>query len=570
MAAVASDGDGDETDEGGPFQSTGGPEGGEQQASAKPRLIGAASSRAVAGALDLGGIGGIGGGKDKPGGGGSEGGGKGAAVSLTPLAPLAPLAPVGAPVGAGSEGEAARAQPPTPAVSAPAPAPAPAAVPPARLAITPVALAAAGVRTADLKPPPARVAPGPALDPSAARPPPRAATSAMSAVAPPAPADTSVPATIVSSLAGRTSTETKHGPPVAVVPLTAPVVHSAPTPPELEPKPKPRPGSHPGPSTGQEVAHDVGTHPPTAGDGAAKGSKGPGVRADALSPRPAPEGAPATTVDAALARLEPAISSGSPKPAPSGGVPRAAGAARPTVSLSTLSTTQTQARPAAFGTAERASGPAGAAGPSLAAQTAAAARSGFEPGKSAMAASRGRGGAAGATGEAGAGGGMGLDLSSFESITLGGPGGGPQGRAKVALPMDPTLGPVGIQDGINPGWRSAAPARRPQRDVGNEGGDGAEMSEGRGVSLDEEDEAGGGGVEYVESNDFGGVLEYVPEVLRKEREHETLLQRQAEAAAEGESLTAQFSNRNILLGVAFTMLVVAYIWFSVVTSKPVV
>lgn len=37
---------------------------------------------------------------------------------------------------------------------------------------------------------------------------------------------------------------------------------------------------------------------------------------------------------------------------------------------------------------------------------------------------------------------------------------------------------------------------------------------------------------------------------------EVLLRRQAEAAAEGESLNQYFSNRNILLAVAFVMLVV--------------
>lgn len=56
----------------------------------------------------------------------------------------------------------------------------------------------------------------------------------------------------------------------------------------------------------------------------------------------------------------------------------------------------------------------------------------------------------------------------------------------------------------------------------------------------------------------------------EEREREVLLRRRTEAAAEGESLTQRFSNRNVLLGVAFVMLVVAFVWVTLTTSQPTV
>lgn len=55
---------------------------------------------------------------------------------------------------------------------------------------------------------------------------------------------------------------------------------------------------------------------------------------------------------------------------------------------------------------------------------------------------------------------------------------------------------------------------------------------------------------------------------RAEREQEALLRRQTEAAAEGEVLQTSFSNRNILLAIAFVMLVIAFVWVTLTTSNP--
>jgi len=161
----------------------------------------------------------------------------------------------------------------------------------------------------------------------------------------------------------------------------------------------------------------------------------------------------------------------------------------------------------------------------------------------------------------------------------------------------------GLQDGVNPGWQSAAPVRV-SGDTGNDlapgvsdsnsriGGSTSWWGVGAGVGAagttgdiggrvdggvsggTAGSEAGGlsryggggGGFgdqeeilsesDYQESGDFGGVPEFMPGVMREEHVREKV-----------GFLTQRFSHRNMLLGVAFVMLVTAFVWVSTATAK---